>query len=83
MDFGVMVLGIIQNHMHCFSSVAANASKVAHEKKETFGIEFLGTMEHELAIPQSYGSEVADASAGWVVVNHGVFHFLGNPHAAP
>jgi len=82
MELGVMILGIVQNYLHPSSSMATDSSEVAHKKEESLGIKLLGTMEHELAIPQTYGSKVTNALACWVMINHWLFHFVRNPHAA-
>ena len=39
-------------------------------------------MKHELAVPQTDCSKVANTLAGWIVVENWLFNFRGNPHAA-
>ena len=50
-------------------------------EEETLSIELIGTMKHELAIPQTHSAKVANALASRVVVNNWLFHFARNPHA--
>ena len=54
-----------------------------YKDKEALGIELLGPVIHELAIPQPHGSEVADALSGGMMIDHGIFDLRRNPHAAP
>jgi hypothetical protein len=81
MQLGMMVLGIIEDYLHSSARVAADGPEVAREKEETLSIELIGTMKHELAIPQTHSAKVANALASRVVVNNWLFHFARNPHA--
>lgn len=83
MELCMMIARIIGNHLNPSSGMAAYGAQVPDKDKETLGIELLGSMEHELPIPQPYGSEIADALASRMMIDHGIFNLGWNPHAAP
>lgn len=82
MQLGMMILGIIEDYFHSFTRMGTDGPEVARKEEETLSIELLGTMKHELAIPQTHSAKVANALATWVVVNNWLFDFVRNPHAA-
>ncbi len=73
MEFGVMVLCIIENNLHSPARMTAHGPEVSDKKKEALGVELLGTVKHKLAVPQTYCSKVTDAFPGWVMIKDGFF----------
>jgi hypothetical protein len=78
-----MVFCIIENYLHSSARMTAHGPQVSDKKKETLGVELLGTVKHKLAVPQTYSSKVTDAFPGWVMIKDRLFHFTRNPHATP
>jgi len=79
----MMVAGVIENQLHPSSRMAADRAQIPQKQEEALGIEFLGPMEHKLAISQPYRSKVANGFAGRMVIDNRVFRFRWNPHATP
>ena len=83
MQLGVMIFCVIEDDLYLPCRMATHSPEVTHKKKKGLGIKRLGAMEHEFAVPQTHGSKIANALAGWMVVNNWLFHLGRNPHSAP
>lgn len=79
-----MVSGIIDQYKNAATGVGAYAAKLFHEDPKRVGVESAQLpLKDKLPIAQSYGTEVADTPARWVMQDHRVLAFGSNPHSAP
>jgi hypothetical protein len=84
MQDGMMITGIVDQYKNSASGVGAYSAKLFHEAPKLVSVERAQLpLEDKLPIAKSYGTEVADTFARWVMQNHRVLAFGRNPHSAP
>jgi len=82
-ELGMVVASIVDDEHYLSSGMRTDRTQITNKEKEAFRIEFVGSMEHELSISESYRPEEADALSGGVVIVNGVFDLPRHPHATP
>jgi hypothetical protein len=83
MQDGVMITSIINQYKNSASGVRAYSAKLFHEDPKRVSVESAQLLlKGKLPIAKSYGTEVADTLACWVVQDHRVLAFGRNPHSA-
>jgi hypothetical protein len=84
MQDGVMISGIIDQYKNSAAGVGAYSAKLFHEDPKRVSVESAQlSLKDKLPIAKSYGTEVADALARWVMQDDRVLAFGRNPHSAP
>ena len=84
MEFGAMVLGVVTDGHHAAAGDRAGRSKHLEEFPEALAVESSAlATKQELAVSQAHSSEVSDALACGVMVNHRVSGLWRDPHTTP
>jgi hypothetical protein len=84
MQDGVMIAGIIDQYKNSATGVGAYLAQLFHEDPKRVSVKSAQLpLKDKLPIGKSYGTEVADTFARWVVQDHRVLAFGRNPHSAP
>src|SRR5262245_1247263 len=84
MQFRAMILGIVADGHHAAAGDRAGRSERLEEFPEALTIESSAlATKQELAVSQAHSSEVSDALACGVMVNHRISGLWRGPHTAP
>jgi len=78
-----MITGIIGQYKNLAAGVGAYLAQLFQEDPKRVGVKSAQLpLKDKLPIAKSYGTEVADTFACWVMQDHRVLAFGRNPHSA-